>query len=65
MVIGVVTEMPKVGNDFGKLFMPGIGSVAMVLSVIAVPLVSLLTKKQDALHLAEIFGDAEQKIGAA
>ena len=65
MVIGVATEMPKVGNDFGKLFMPGIGSVAMVLSVIAVPLVSLLTIKQDALQLSEIFGDAEQKSGAA
>ena len=65
MVIGVVIEMPKVGNDFGKLFMPGIGSVAMVLSVIAVPLVSLLTKKQDAALLAKIFGDSEQKSGAA
>jgi SSS family solute:Na+ symporter/sodium/proline symporter len=65
MAIGVIVEMPKVGNDFGKLFMPGIGSVAMVLSVIAVPLVSLLTKKQDAAQLATIFGDSEQKNGAA
>ena len=60
MVIGIATEMPKVGNDFGKLFMPGIASVAMVLSVIAVPAVSLLTKKHDAKHLEKVFGESGQ-----
>ncbi len=56
MAAGIALEMPKVGNDFGKLFMPGIASVAMVLSVVAVPVVSLLTKKHDAAHLEKVFG---------
>lgn len=59
MIVGIVLEMPKVDNDFGKLFMPGIASMAMVLSVVAVPVVSLLTKKQDAEHLARVFGDTD------
>jgi SSS family solute:Na+ symporter/sodium/proline symporter len=56
MAAGIALEMPKVGNDFGKLFMPGIASVAMVLSVVAVPVVSLLTQKHDAAHLEKVFG---------
>ncbi len=60
MAIGIALEMPKVGNDFGKLFMPGIASVAMVLSFLAVPVMSLLTRKQDAAYLARVFGDAKK-----
>ncbi len=60
MLIGVITQLPAVDGNFGKLFMPGIGSVAMILSVIAVPVVSLVTKKHDAAHLNRIFGESER-----
>lgn len=60
MLIGVMIELPKVGGDFGKVFTPGIGSVAMVLSVIVVPVVSLLTKKLETVHLEKAFGKQEE-----
>jgi len=47
--------------NFGKVFTPGIGSVAMVLSVIAVPVVSMLTKKYDSVHIAKVFGNEQEK----
>ena len=61
MVIGIAIELPKVDMNFGKVFTPGIGSVAMILSVIAVPVVSMLTKKYDSVHIAKVFGNEQEK----
>jgi hypothetical protein len=41
----------KVGYDFGKVFMPGIGAIAILVSLVTVPLVSLVSKKYAESHV--------------
>lgn len=60
MIIGITVELPKVGNVFGKVFVPGISCLAMLASVVAVPLVSVITKKLDTAIVIRAFGNEKE-----
>ena len=51
-VVSLVNNTP---NGFGFLAPPTAGAIAMLVSLIVVPTVSILTKKQDSEKLSEIF----------
>ncbi|NLU31734.1 MAG: sodium:solute symporter [Clostridiaceae bacterium] len=55
MAIGLAVELPKVGFDIGKVFMPGIGAISMLASLVVVPVVSLVTKKYSKAHISKVF----------
>ena len=55
MAIGLAVELPKVGFDIGKVFMPGIGAISMLASLVVVPVVSLVTKKYSKAHIIKVF----------
>lgn len=59
MVIGIIIELPKTGYNFGKIFMPGLGSLAMLVSLVAVPVVSLISKKYESKHIEKIFDETQ------
>jgi len=60
MAIGLMIELPKAGYVMGKVFVPGIGAIAMLASLTVVPVVSLVTKKYSEAHISKVF-DSEQK----
>lgn len=62
MAIGLLIELPKVGYDFGKVFMPGIGAIAILVSLVTVPLVSLVSKKYAESHVKQVFEANEQNV---
>ena len=41
MAIGLAIELPKVGFDMSKVFVPGLGAIAMLASLVVVPLSAL------------------------
>ncbi|HOQ76335.1 MAG TPA: sodium:solute symporter [Thermoclostridium sp.] len=55
MAFGLAVELPKVGFDIGKVFMPGIGAISMLASLVVVPVVSLVTKKYSKAHISKVF----------
>lgn len=59
MVVGLMIELPKVGFDMGKVFVPGLGAIAMLSSLVVVPVVSLVTKKYSKAHISKVF-DSER-----
>ena len=59
MLIGLAIELPKTGFDMAKVFVPGIGAIAMLASLVVVPVVSLVTKKYSKAHISKVF-DSER-----
>jgi SSS family solute:Na+ symporter len=59
MLIGLAIELPKTGFDMSKVFVPGIGAIAMLASLVVVPVVSLVTKKYSKAHISKVF-DSER-----
>lgn len=59
MAVGLTIELPKTGYDMGKVFVPGIGAIAMIASLVVVPLVSMVTKKYSNAHISKVF-DSER-----
>jgi SSS family solute:Na+ symporter len=55
MAIGLAIELPKVGFDMSKVFVPGLGAIAMLASLVVVPVVSLVTKKYSKAHISKVF----------
>lgn len=62
MIIGLMIELPKAGYSLGKVFMPGIGASAMLISLAVVPLVSLVTRKYEEAHVKKVFENADQNV---
>lgn len=59
MAVGLFIELPKTGYDMSKVFVPGIGAIAMLASLVVVPVVSLVTKKYSEAHISRVF-DSER-----
>lgn len=59
MAVGLAAELPKTGYDMSKVFVPGLGAIAMLASLIAVPVVSMVTKKYSEVHISRVF-DSER-----
>lgn len=62
MTIGLIIELPKAGFNMAKIFMPGIGAVAMIASIVAVPVVSLISKKYGDVHIKKIFDESKENV---
>lgn len=60
MAIGLLIELPRNGYDMSKVFVPGLGAIAMLASLLAVPVVSLVTKKYSAMHISKVFDSSER-----
>ena len=63
MAIGLAIELPKVGFNMAKVFVPGIAAITMLVSLVVVPVVSLVTKKYESDHLKKVFDPvADEKV---
>ncbi|MDR0886149.1 MAG: sodium:solute symporter [Clostridiales Family XIII bacterium] len=65
VVVGtlLIYNVVQSGFDVAKGFAPQFGVTAMGISLVIVPLVSLITKKYSAAHLTHVFAAEETKVG--
>ena len=55
MTIGMIIELSKPGVTMANAFIPAIASITMLVSLVVVPVVSLVTKKYEVDHLKKVF----------